>query len=264
MTNLEQYQLQQYQFSIIAAVLDGSQQGIVLSNDSLQPTHFFVIHQFGFCQEFFTDFDEHFFKTIQKLILERKYKKLRCYAPSDVMSSFLRTLYFASESERMKLYFKNNTVRNKCVSDGSQPGLLKQADTENTCLLAPTIEAINTKNLMQFDFGLNLIGRYWRDANDFLNKAIAFGAFYHGVPAGVCYSAALGLQQAEIDILVAKQYTRNYVGFRLGSTFIDKCINLKLVPSWDCYSNNAPSIKLAFKLGFDEQYRYRFYNIFGN
>lgn len=239
------YENQKNKYPLIASVLEGKQEGEIFKNTEEIPTHFFIINKFGFCQEFYSQFDENFFEFIKTLIQEKKYKKLRCYAPSKEFEEFLNSLDFTQKSERMQFEFL------------SFPPAFKIKDKY-------TIKKIDINNIKSIDFGLDLSNRYWKNEQDFVDNALGFAVFSQDKPIGCCYSAANGLNKAEIDIFIDESYRKEGLGYALGVMFIDECLKKKLTPSWDCYSNNLGSRNLALKLGFNETLGYNFYNIDGS
>lgn len=239
------YEKQEINFSLIAAVVEGTQKGQILQNREINPAHFFVINKFGFCQEFFSEFDENFFEITKKLILKKEYKKLRCYSPTEKIKIFLDSLDFAQKSERIQ--FGHVLIAKKI-----------NLTTEFK------FEKINKNNIKLIDFGLDLSNRYWNGEQDFIDNANAIAAFDYDKPIGVCYSAGNGLNKAEIDIFIDENYRKKGLGYILGSKFIEECLKKQIIPSWDCYSNNINSINLAKKLGFEEKFKYDYYNIIGD
>lgn len=243
--NIDIYKNQENEFPLIASVLEGVQEGQIFRNSENNPTHFFVINKFGFCQDFYTDFDRNFFESIKKFIQERNYKKLRYYAPSMCLEKFLDTIEYVQKCERIQ--FELSSVPNNF------PVNLKYQ-----------IERINIKNIKSIDFGLDLANRYWKCEHDFVENAMGFVALSNSKPVGCCYSAANALNKAEIDIFVDERYRKEGLGYALGVTFINECLIKAFKPSWDCYSNNTSSINLAKKLGFSESLKYSFYNVNGS
>lgn len=243
--DIEIYQKQKNKFPLISSVIDGIQDGQILKNSEINPTHFFVINKFGFCQEFYSEFDENFFEKLKQYVVQRKYQKLRCYAPSEKFEKFINTLDFAQKSERIQFKFLSIPPK-KDIKDDYR------------------LEKINVENIKSIDFGLNLANRYWKNVQDFVDNAIGFVVFKDSHPIGCCYSAANGLNKAEIDIFVDEKHRKEGLGYALGVKFINECLNKGLKPSWDCYSNNLSSLNLAKKLGFIENLKYNFYNIDGS
>jgi len=236
------YNNQELRFPLIAAIIENIQAGEIMQNNEL--THFFIINKFGFCQEFFSEFDEKFAGDIKNFILNRKYKKLRLYAPNIEFENFLSRLESAQKSERIQFEFDKT---------------LNLAQVDNNF----RIEKANLNNIKSFDFGLDLFNRYWNSLEDFLINAHAILAFDGDIPAGICYSAGNGLNKAEVDVFVEEKHRKIGLGYILGKKFIEECLKNNLTPGWDCYSNNQGSVNLARKLGFRDNISYNFYNIDG-
>jgi RimJ/RimL family protein N-acetyltransferase len=55
----------------------------------------------------------------------------------------------------------------------------------------------------------------------------------------------------DIDILTAESHQHKGLGMLVACAFIDHCLKHGLVPNWDCWTNNRPSVALAEKLGFE-------------
>lgn len=242
--NIDRYQHQKNNFPLISSIIEGVQKGQILKNRNDSPFHFFVVNKFGFCQEFYSKFDKKFFEHIKTFVLERNYKKLRCYAPTKKFEEFLTTLDFVQKSERIQLELLN---------------LPSNFEINNKY----KIEKIDSDNLDFIDFGLDVSNRYWEGKKDFLKKSFGFVALIEGKIIGCCYAAGVGFKKAEIDIFVDENYRKENLGYALGVAFINECIKIGLTPNWDCYSNNLASLELANKLGFKEHIRYNFYNICG-
>lgn len=47
----------------------------------------------------------------------------------------------------------------------------------------------------------------------------------------------------------------------VSTAFLKKCFQKKIIPHWDCWKSNIPSIKLANKLGFDLMSKYQILSI---
>ncbi len=239
------YQSQKAKFPLIASVIEGIQTGQILQNREDSPTHFFIINKFGFCQEFFSEFDEKFFEKIKQLILKQEYKKLRCYVPSERLKNFLNSIDFGQKSERIQFEYLSTSEKIDSISGFR-------------------LEKVDKKNIKLVDFGLDLNNRYWSGEDDFINNANAVAAFDADIPAGICYSAGNGLGKAETDVFIDESYRKTGLGYALCVKFIQECIKKGTKPGWDCYLNNAGSVNLAKKLGFKESFKYDFYNINGD
>lgn len=79
--------------------------------------------------------------------------------------------------------------------------------------------------------------------------------------AGIIYTSDKGDKRAEIDIYIKERYRGQGIGQQLCEAFFQRSLASGYIPSWDCYSNNEESIRLAKKVGFKEAFYYNFYNI---
>ena len=234
------YNNQKIKFPMIASVIEGNQAGQIFQNPS--GTHFFVINKFGFCQEFYSEFDDDFFKNTLISLIKHPPQKLRLYAPLGKMEKFLIDYPKASQAKRIQ--FKYNGK------------LLNLPPSDKVSVIPVTIEDIKNE-----DFGLDLNKRYWKDEKDFAEHSMAVVALCNGSYAGICYSAGNGDSRAEIDVFVKEEYRGLGIGKRLVNAFSVRCRENKVVPNWDCYANNQASVNLAKSCGFLEDLHYEFYNI---
>lgn len=243
------YEQIELRFPLVAAVIEGLQDGLVYENSRRRPTHALVMHKFGFCQEFQTKSDPSFFSEISELIRDRQYHKLRMYAPSPARMEFLSSLDFAGRAERLQFDYHglaSGPKEKEKMTGGNFP-----------------LRRLRAEDLQQNDFGLDLNSRYWRNSEDFLANSLAVGGFVDQQWAGLCYAAAIGGGRAEVDIMVAEEYRSQGLGTALAVAFAELCRERGLAPNWDCYANNLASIALARKAGFVEKTKYAFYNISG-
>lgn len=235
-------------FPLIGNVLDGKQSGHVFTSAK---NSYFIIHKFGFAQFFaphkHTDIYDNFIETltdkaeIKNLGLNTK---LRIYCPdkngSHIIKSAMQPEIQTSERMQMRLY-SSVRVPNK----------------------QSTSHLINAKNINTVisHCPVNLDSRFWNNAKDFLNYGLGYYIKTNDHPAGLCYSAALSHNIAEIDIFISENHRKNGLGETLGHDFIARCQKQDIIPNWDCFTNNIASCSLAVKLGFKAQRVYDFYTI---
>ena len=94
---------------------------------------------------------------------------------------------------------------------------------------------------------------YWKSAAAFVQHGIGFCALHQDAIVGMCYTAFAWQGHHDIDILTAEGHQRKGLGTVLARTFIEHCLKHDLIPSWDCWANNQPSVALAEKLGFERR-----------
>lgn len=91
---------------------------------------------------------------------------------------------------------------------------------------------------------------YWKSAADFEEHGIGFCAVHQDAIVSMCYTAFAWHGHHDIDILTAEGHRGVGLATTVACAFIDHCLTHDLVPKWDCWTNNRPSVALAEKLGF--------------
>ena len=92
---------------------------------------------------------------------------------------------------------------------------------------------------------------YWKSAADFEQHGIGFCAVHQDDIVSMCYTAFAWNGHHDIDILTAEGHRGIGLGATVACAFIDDCLKHDLVPHWDCWTSNQPSVRLAAKLGFE-------------
>jgi GNAT superfamily N-acetyltransferase len=109
--------------------------------------------------------------------------------------------------------------------------------------------------------GLNLTSRFWSSAADLLQHG--FGACLvaaDGAVVSLCYTSCVADNLAEIDIATREDRRGHGLGAIVAREFIRQCRRRRVVPTWDCFTANQPSLRLAESLGFVETDRYWLYS----
>ena len=220
-------------YPIISSVLDQQQEGSVFADDRNNPRCFFVEHKFGFSQLFGAK-DRIFFRSLKKyLFVDKAFvpPKIRAYAPTH--ADFF--LGLADISERCQFRLADNS---RLVSAPSRGGA--------------QVRDISEKTLTEVDevFGLDLCMRFWGSRDDFLSHSLAKVLTFKGNHASICYAAAVSDGIAEIDVATLPKYRQQGFGRIVCSGFIRRCQARGIIPNWDCFTNNAGSMRLAESLGF--------------
>ena len=76
------------------------------------------------------------------------------------------------------------------------------------------------------------------------------------VTVSLCYAATISDNQAEIDVATHKEYKGQNLATIVTGEFIKNCHKSGINPSWDCFEENTPSLRLAKKLQFVEDCTY--------
>lgn len=104
---------------------------------------------------------------------------------------------------------------------------------------------------------------FWPDYSSLLEEGVVVVAENRdGHVDSVCYSAAIDTRCAEIDVATRSNLQALGLGFAVVQEYCRLCAIRGLIPGWDCFSDNIPSISLAKKTGFVDPRRYRFLSVF--
>jgi RimJ/RimL family protein N-acetyltransferase len=109
-------------------------------------------------------------------------------------------------------------------------------------------------------FKLNIAPRFWVSEDDFLEHGIGACVMKDGEVVSLCYSACVVDNLAEIDVVTREEYRGRGLAVIASQNFILKCMQRGIMPTWDCFVNNTPSMKLACRLGFTQTLSYPFYS----
>ncbi|WP_203075314.1 GNAT family N-acetyltransferase [Falsiroseomonas ponticola] len=215
-------------FPLVAAVLEGRQDGVVWADDPADPRQAYVEHRFGFAQAFGAPNPE-FEAALAGYLTARAFpvEKVRLYTP--LLPACLAAPAFQpmrSERQRYRLAAPAATAA---------PGEARPATAADAAEL-------------QARFGI--VTRFWRSEADFIGGAQAQLIHREGRIAALCYAAATGGGRAEIDVLTDPDCRRQGLARQVVGAFIAACGTAGLEPVWDAFTNNLPSIRTALSMGF--------------
>lgn len=216
-------------FPLVAAVLEGRQDGVAWADDPADPRQAYVEHRFGFAQAF-GEASPAFEAALGAYLTDRRgfgAEKVRLYTP--LLPACLAAPAFQplrSERQRYRL--------------ASPPAMAAPGDAR-PATLADTAE-------LQARFGI--VTRFWRSAAEFIEGAHAQLIHREGRIAALCYAAATGGGRAEIDVLTDPSLRQQGLARQAVCAFIAACAAAGLEPVWDAFTNNLPSVRTALSLGF--------------
>ena len=220
-------------FPLIAAVLDRTQDGTVFVDDPMNPCQAYVEHAFGFAQ-IFGESSEGFEAELATYLSERRgfsSNKVRLYTPQ-ILAFLLTPAFLCYRSERQRFTFAARRQSGPAPADSSHPSPVGMMDADE----------------IQGRFGI--VTRFWRSADDFVRASQANVVRKAGRIVAVCYAAAIGGGKAEVDVVTDLAFRRQGFGRQAVAGFITSCGKVALEPVWDCFTNNLPSVRTAFSLGF--------------
>ena len=227
------YKEQDAFFPLIAAVLQGDQDGDVFCDRANSPRAFYAEHSFGFAQVF-GYIDNNFKDALREhLVVKKTFRpnKVRLYTPEE--PAFLRdTVYDRIRSERQRF-----------ASGGNVSHVAIPVDSVE-------LRAVEVGDLPLLPTELVDMTRFWRTGGDFLASAHAVVAWCGAQVAAICYAAATASDRAEIDVATAANFSRRGLGKAVVAAFVESCRAAGVSPLWDCFTNNAGSMALARSCGF--------------
>lgn len=97
------------------------------------------------------------------------------------------------------------------------------------------------------------ISATWRSPADFLQAGFGVCLMDGRALASACFSAFVAGDAAEVSVLTAPAYRRRGYATLSAAAFVAECLRRRLRPSWECFGDNLPSLKLAENLGFKAQ-----------
>lgn len=224
-------------FPLIGAVLIGVQDGEVYADDAARPSQFYVEHCFGYAQvlgqtrQGFEQALESYFMTASSIT-----PKVRLYTPQ--RPDFLRLpAWDGTRSSRQRFVIDPVKLSNTQTVGGKQPQDI-------------TTTGIHSINIAALDRCFGVARRFWRNHEDFIQHSHAVVSLYKGQPAAICYAAAVADNRVEIDVMTLPEFRQLGAAKWAVIHFVNRCLAQGLRPLWDCFSNNAASLKLCSSVGF--------------
>lgn len=239
-------------FPLIGAVIQNQQRGQVFVDQPGSPASAVVITGFGFMSFLGTDQNEDFNSGLASLLSDTTRIKpayLLWYAPPAAWRQRLDALVPEPVRcrERARFEFRAELAdfihHVPSCPDGFE---LKRINEE----LLPKAE----------ELGTNLSSRFWSSATDFLTHGLGVGLVKDGKVVSLCYAASVAGGLAEIDIVTAPEFRGSGLATLVAQHFIRESLREGITPTWDCFTGNLASYKLAEKLGFIPVRTYSFYN----
>lgn len=237
----ELYKDLDYFFPLIAAVLLDEQDGVVFVDQVNSPSQAYVEHAFGFSQIFGNSPKLNGFLESWKswLLIEKQFRseKVRLYSPPP-SGPFLTETINVALSERQRFYLDpDRFLTQRERSNRSIP-----TDIKGCKLTRDDLDGIENT--------FHVVNRFWRNPEDFLDKANPYLITCQNKFASICYSAATADGYAEIDVVTLPEYRKLGLARHAVTGFIENCREAGIRPLWDCFTNNEGSMALAAAVGF--------------
>jgi hypothetical protein len=250
-TVLPLYQATGGVFPLILAVIVNRQRGQVYVDKSASPTAAVVITNFGFMCYLGSDENEGFNAGLVNLLAQPEMIKpsyLLWYDPPAGWRAQLDLLTPEPVRCRERTRFEFHAEQADYINRPTPcppPFALRRLDED----LLPQTEKL----------GIDITSRFWSSGADFLAHGLGIGVLKGSEIVSLCYAACVADGLAE-DIVTAAEYRGAGLGALAAQQFVRECLRDDLTPTWDCFTSNIASYKLAERLGFVAVRSYPFYN----
>lgn len=234
-------------FPLINAVIQKKQQGKVYEYDDFD----FIAHKSGF--SYLNLKTENINSIVDFFANEQSLKQYFhiYHAPFRVVEAIKKDNRFGYKyRKRIQFQFNEKTINS---------GLSKSIPSKFG------FKTINENNFNSLDiFELDLPNRYWNSKNDFLQHGYGILAYdkEHDKPVSLCYSSCVSNDIAEIDVATLQAYRGLGLAKAVTERFIQHSIDKAIIPNWDCFEENTPSLKTAQSLGFEKIKEYWFLSVY--
>ncbi len=104
------------------------------------------------------------------------------------------------------------------------------------------------------------IESYWESTDAYLQAGIGCCVVQRNQIVSLCFSAFVAGCTHVVDIETIPEFRRRRVAERVGRAYADACRARSLTLHWDCMRDNAPSMRLAEKLGLRKVREYALYS----
>jgi len=262
---LESLQMVRINHLFADAVLQGHIRGTVYVDQPEKPSTFYVVHPYGMSLLFGDTTNEKFnawllghalniFKT------RDRYEWLQAYPETwnkQIASEWEEHLRKSGDNadgatnvsieENTRVNFKFNKAG---YLDFKAKNLLSSINTVRT-------DGQMFENMQ----GSVIPSRFWDNAVDFSNRAVAFSVMDGDRVAATAFSAFVIGNQLEIGIETSESYRGKGYALAVCMALIDYCLEHDYIPVWGCKLENMPSFLLARKLGFEPTLYWPFYRL---
>ncbi|MBU7011714.1 MAG: GNAT family N-acetyltransferase [Theionarchaea archaeon] len=130
----------------------------------------------------------------------------------------------------------------------------KNENNESNVPSGSSVEYIDQKflnrNLRNTEYVVEEIESMWNSLDDFLSNGFGFCAVYNGEIVCWCTAEYVSDTQCGIGIETLKKYQNKGFATVTASALVEHCISKGIVPHWDSWSDNLPSVRVAEKVGF--------------
>ena len=247
------------------AVAERVVEGEIFVDNVENPKSFYLLHPYGMSLLFGDSKNEAFNLAFKKYALNenrsRKIIEWMQVFPADwdaVLQDLLsdNLVSPSSESTSSHAIEQNVRVNFKFNEEIFLRGTLANEKSD------PAVEILRTdREAFEKMTGAVVPLNFWNDAEDFINKGVAFSLYYDGRLASTAFSAYLHDDKLELGIETYDEFKGKGLAYKACSALIEYCIENGFEPVWACKRDNVGSYQLAQKLGFENVKEISYYRL---
>ena len=247
------------------AVAERVVEGEIFVDNVENPKSFYLLHPYGMSLLFGDSKNEAFNLAFKKYALNenrsRKIIEWMQVFPADwdaVLQDLLsdNLVSPSSESTSSHAIEQNVRVNFKFNEEIFLRGTLANEKSD------PAVEILRTdREAFEKMTGAVVPLNFWNDAEDFINKGVAFSLYYDGKLASTAFSAYLHDDKLELGIETYDEFKGKGLAYKACTALIEYCIEKGFEPVWACKRDNVGSYQLAQKLGFENVKEISYYRL---
>lgn len=241
---------------VVQAVIEGNDQGRIWADESETPRTVFMWDK-AHCYYLVGNTGNHTFNRALETVITEEIE------PEAIEHNFLDFKVCCTDNWDAKIHsiFKDASLVKK--ERRFYTFKKSKVDWKNTIPPGFTVKCIDEPLLKRAfrntDAVTEEIESMWNSVNDFFKHGFGFCAVYNNEIACWCTAEHVSKYRCGIGIETVEKYQRRGVATATAAAFVDHCITRSIVPCWDCWDNNIPSITVAEKVGFERMLNYSVY-----
>ncbi|KPJ63458.1 hypothetical protein AMJ44_14455 [candidate division WOR-1 bacterium DG_54_3] len=244
---------------VIDAFVEGNSPGRIWVDDVVGPrtafmwdkAHCYYLVGSAYNEKFNTELKKSIVKKIVPEAIEHNRFLFKVYYTSEVWESKIEAIFgTASPRKRERVLYTLQKLEIPEWRDKIPPGL---------CIRRIDGKLVKKTNLENIDDVLSEIESCWNSVDDFLRNGFGFCLMHDRVIACWCTAEYVSGKKCGIGIETAKEYRERGFAKLTTCAFVDYCISNNILPHWDSWKDNLPSIAVAEKIGFKKALDYAVY-----
>jgi hypothetical protein len=228
-------------------VVDGQHEGRIFVDNALSPSAVYVWTPWGYHYFAGASSEVSFIESMREMLTDTLQPQSASVGEPDILLTLMPGVKKAPAgdilptSEVIKIY--------RSTFAFNEAKFLVIGDWKDRFLKGLSIVRID-ENLVSYL--VDDICATWRSVEEFFERGFGFCLLENDNILSTCYSAFVARNNVEIAVSTEKDYRRRGYAAITGAVMIEHCLENDLLPHWECFWDNEPSIALANRLGFEK------------